>query len=63
MKAKKSKAYYEVLFTIGLCLAIFEMNNLRHTLLPDFISGFLAGLSITLLLAAQILKRRVGDNG
>ena len=60
MKAKKSKAYYEILFTIGLCLAIFEMINLRQALLPDFASGFLAGLSITLLLAAGILKRKVG---
>ena len=61
MKVKRSKAYYEVLFTIGLCLAIFEMINLRQALLPDFISGFLAGLSITLLLAAGILKRKVSD--
>ena len=30
MKAKRSKAYFEVLFTVGLCLAIFEMINLRQ---------------------------------
>ena len=40
MKAKRSKAYFEALFIIGLCLAIFEMINLRQGLLPDFISGF-----------------------
>lgn len=61
MKAKRSKAYFEILFTVGLCLAIFEMINLRQGLLPDFISGFLAGLSVTLLLAAGILKRKVSD--
>ena len=63
MKAKRSKAYYEVLFTIGLCLAIFEMINRRYALLPDFASGFLAGLSITLLLGAGILKRKASDAG
>ena len=61
MKAKRSKAYFEVLFTAGLCLAIFERIDLRLALLPDFISGFLAGLSISLILGAGILKRRVGD--
>ena len=60
MKAKRSKVYYEILFTLGLCLAIFEMTNLRHALLPDFASGFFASLSITLLLGAGILKRKAG---
>lgn len=60
MKAKRSMAYFELLFTIGLCLAILERINLRLALLPDFASGFLAGLSITLILGSQILKRRVG---
>ena len=59
MKVKRSKAYFEALFIIGLCLAIFEMVNLRQGLLPDFISGFLAGLSVTLILGAQVLKRKV----
>ena len=62
MKATRSKAYFEVLFIIGLYLAIFEMNNLRLALLPDFISGFLAGLSVTLILGAQILMRKVSDD-
>ena len=57
----KSKAYFEVLFTAGLCLAIFERINLRQALLPDFISGCLAGLSITLLLASGILKHKASD--
>ena len=62
MKVKRSKAYFEVLFIVGLCLAILERINLRLTLLPDFISGFLAGLSITLIVGAQILKRKVSDD-
>lgn len=62
MKAKRSQAYFEVLFIVGLCLAIFEKINLRQGLLPDFISGFLAGLSVTLILGAQILKRKVSDD-
>ena len=62
MKAKRSKAYFELLFTIGLCLAILERINLRLALLPDFASGFLAGLSITLILGAQILKRKVSGD-
>lgn len=62
MKAKRSQAYFEILFIIGLWLAIFERINLRLALLPDFISGFLAGLSIALILGAQILKRKVSDN-
>ena len=61
MKAKRSQAYFEVLFIVGLCLAIFERINLRLALLPDFISGFLAGLSIALIVGAQILKRRASD--
>ena len=62
MKIKRSKAYFEILFIIGLCLAIFERINLRQGLLPDFISGFLAGLSVTLILGAQVLKRKVSDD-
>ena len=59
MKEKRSKAYYETLFTIGLCLAIFVMIDLRQALLPDFISGVLGGISISLLLGAGIRKRKV----
>ena len=62
MKAKRSQAYFEILFTIGLCLAVFERINLRLALLPDFVSGFLAGLSITLMLGTQLLKRRVSGD-
>ena len=62
MKANRSKAYFEVLFIIGLCLAIFERINLRLVLLPNFASGFLAGLSVTLILGAQILKRKVSGD-
>ena len=62
MKIKRSKAYFEILFIIGLCLAIFERINLRQGLLPDFISGFLAGLSVTLIVGAQVLKRKVSDD-
>ena len=61
MKAKRSKAYYETLFTVGLCLAIFVMIDLRYALLPDFISGILGGVSVSLLLGAGILKRKVND--
>ena len=59
MKVKRSQAYFEILFTIGLCLAIFERIDLRLALLPDFASGFLAGLSIALIVGTQILKRKV----
>ena len=62
MKTKKANTYFEILFIVGLCLAIFERINLRQGLLPDFISGFLAGLSISLILGAQILKRRASGD-
>ena len=62
MKTKKANTYFEILFTVGLCLAIFERINLRLVLLPDFISGFLAGLALSLILGAGILKRKVSNN-
>ena len=62
MKIIRSKAYYETLFIIGLCLAIFVMIDLRYALLPDFISGVLGGSAVSLLLGAGTLKHRVGDD-
>ena len=61
MKAKRLKTCLEVLFTIGLCLAVLVMIVRRYALIPDFYCGLLAGISVTLLLGAGSLKYLVGD--
>lgn len=59
---KRSKTYYEILFIVGLCLAIFVMLDLRYALLPDIISGILSGISISVLLGSGTFKHRADDN-
>lgn len=59
MKTKRSKEFYEILFIIGLCLAIFVMIDIRYALLPDFTSGVLGGFAVSILLGAGALKSRV----
>ena len=61
MKTKKLKTYLEILFIIGLCLAVFVMIMLRYALLPDFYCGLLGGISVSLLLDAGSLKHMISD--
>ena len=53
--------YLEILFMIGLCLAVFVMIMLRYALLPDFYCGLLGGISVSLLLGAGTLKHMISD--
>ena len=55
------KALFEILFTAGLCLIAFIMFDRHFAWLPDFSSGLLGGVGLTLALGAGSLKHMIKD--
>ena len=62
MDAKKLKKVFEILFIIGLCLAVFVMILRRCAILPNYYRGLLGG-AVTLILDAGTMKHMISDGG
>ena len=63
MDAKKLKKVFEILFIIGLCLAVFVMILRRCAILPNYYRGLLGGIAVTLILGAGAMKHLISDGG